>query len=67
MISYTLIVDGYIVKRDGNASITFNDMATDLWEEYQLWLNEGNTPTPAQDDPFVLPEQSTPTVEETNP
>lgn len=57
MITYTIIVDGYIVKRDGAASITFNEMAGNLWEEYQIWLGEGNTPTPAADDPLVLPEQ----------
>ena len=61
MITYTLIDNDYIVKREGNTSVTFNEGAADLWKEYEKWVEDGNTPTPAQDDPF-LAEQSTPSV-----
>ena len=59
MITYTLIDNDYIVKREGKTSVTFNEGAADLWETYEAWLAEGNTPTLAKDDPF-LAEQSTP-------
>jgi len=61
MITYTLIDNDYIVKREGNTSVTFNESAADLWEAFEKWVEDGNTPTPAQDDPF-LAEQSTPMV-----
>jgi hypothetical protein len=61
MISYTLLNADYVIIRDGNTSVTFNKDAADLWETYEKWVEDGNTPTPAQDDPF-LAEQSTPNL-----
>ena len=61
MISYTLLNADYVIKRDGNTSVTFNKDAADLWETYEKWVEDGNTPTLAKDDPF-LAEQSTPNL-----
>jgi hypothetical protein len=59
MMTYTLIANNYIIARENNQSVTFNKDAADLWESYEKWLEEGNTPLTAKDDPF-LSEQSTP-------
>ena len=66
MISYTLLNADYVIKRDGNTSVTFSKDAADLWETYEKWVEDGNTPLTAQDDPFVLVEHLTEIVPESD-
>ena len=54
MISYTLIENDYVISRENNQSVTFNKDAGELWETYKKWLEEGNKPTLAKDDPFLV-------------
>lgn len=54
MITYTIIKDGYVILRDGNNSVTFNENASVLWDEYQKWLGEGNEPLTVETDELVL-------------
>jgi hypothetical protein len=53
MISYTLLNNGYVVKREENTSITFDNLALELWADYEIWLSEGNTPTLEKEDPYI--------------
>ena len=53
-MTYKLMVSGefgevkYIFKQDGNLCIPF-DLANTDYQAYLKWLNEGNTPLPADE------------------
>ena len=46
MTTYKLLQDPFVVLRDGKTSIPFDPDNTD-YQQYLKWLEEGNTPEPA--------------------
>ena len=58
MITYTLIANDYVILREDGQSVTFNKDSF-LWETYEAWLEEGNKPLSAKDDPFLTDEAAT--------
>ena len=59
MMTYTLIANDYVIAREDGQSVTFNKDAGALWEAYEAWLEEGNKPLAAKDDPFLTDEAKT--------
>jgi hypothetical protein len=55
MMTYTLIANDYVILREDGQSVTFNKDSS-LWETYEAWLEEGNKPLAAKDDPFLIDE-----------
>lgn len=63
-MTYTLSPDPSLIEKDnGDGSFTYfhlNQVDSDLYVEYQKWLDEGNTPNPAPQlppDPALTAEQ----------